>query len=211
MITMTRLKLSTACLAALAMAACSSGYDYYEDGSAYGSSQSSARYGGGADMGGYDMSGYGMNGYGMTANCAPGMMGAYGGGYTDSGLRGSGRYGTGAGTSSYTAYSGGKSRYGNWEGSAASAGAGCQTGGYWTVPTYQVVQPPAVATPAPVTTYVPEPIVTVQENCPDGQYRMDNGDCAIMMTEETEQYVPPAISYPEVQPAEVDWYNPIRK
>lgn len=210
MITATRLKFCAASLAAIAMAACSGGYDYYEDGSAYGNSY---RYGGAYDQSAYNMGGYGMSGgmaSGMTgSNCLPGA-GAYqyGGGYTGGGLRSGGRYGNNpvVATGNVEFY-GQKSRYGSWEQGGASS-AGCQTGGYWTIPTYQMVMPPpAVTTPAPA------PVVTtIQATCPDGQYRMDNGDCAIMMTEETEQYVPPVSThYPEVTVTPEEWYNPIRK
>lgn len=212
MITASRLKIATAALAALAMAACSSGYDRYGD-SAYGDSYGSYGTGYGGNSFG-DMSGYGM----MGSNCVPGMMGAqyggmnqYGGGYTSGGLRSGGRYGSDVIATGNVEFYGQKSRYGT-SGQTSMSGAGCNnTGmsGYWMAPTYQVVQqPPAV------TTTVPAPVMTtIQESCPDGQYRMDNGDCAIMMTEETEQYVPPVTStiYPEVTAPTVDWYNPIRK
>lgn len=161
-----------------------------------------AAYGAGANA-----YGPGANVYGA-GNCIPGTNAGSAGEY--------GRYGN----------SGQRSRYG------FASGQGCQTGGYWTVPTYQVVRQPA-----PVAQTVPSidisqvnPIVEtgsiIQSNCPDGQYRMDNGDCAIMINDISElndQYVPPqsihidpiapsVTHYPEVTTvSEQDWYQPIRK
>ncbi len=199
MITASRLNVLTTALAGLALAACSSSYGDYDD---YTYEDSYSYYGNSYSGNGYDMSGYGMTGQNMPANCVPS---AYNGSFTQSGLR-SGRYGNPVVATGNVEFSGQKSRYGSWEQSAMSS-TGCM-GGYWMVPTYQVIQqPPAV------TTTTPEPVVTtVIESCPEGQYRMDNGDCAIMMTEEPEQYVPPVVtSYPPVSTVTEEWYNPIRK
>lgn len=211
-----RLKNLTIGIATLALVACSSGHDSYDDSYGYDSYSGGYGYGGanayGAGYGGQAgygmMGGYGMGGMGM--NCMPmggGMSyGGYGGGYTQGGLR-TGRYGNPVVATGNVEFYGKKSRYGSYQQSSAG-NAGCMSG-YWTVPTYQVIQqPPAAVT----TTPAPAPIVTtVQETCPDGQYRMDNGDCAIMINDETEQYVPPVTSYPTVTAPTVDWYEPVRK
>lgn len=197
MITASHLKFLTTGLAALALAGCSSSYSDYDD---YGYDEGYGYYGN--SYGGNSHSAYGYGNAGMTAGCIPGM---YAGGYTQGGLR-TGPYGNPVVATGNVELYGKKSRYGSWEQSSMS-NTGCM-GGYWMVPTYQVIQqPPAV------TTTIPEPVTTtVLESCPDGQYRMDNGDCAIMMTEETEQYIPPvATSYPPVSTVTEDWYNPIRK
>lgn len=215
MITMSRYKLLSASLAALALAACSSSsdrygnssyssdsYGYYGDSyaGAYQTGQSAGRYG--------DMTGYNAG----STNC---VAGGYDGGYTQTGLR-TGRYGEVVTSGGSAGYSGQRSRYGTWESGGSASDANCQSG-YWMIPTYQVASqpPPAVTTTIPepvVTTSVP-PVTTVLESCPDGQYRMDNGDCAIMMTEEVEpQYVPPVVThYPEAPTITEEWYNPIRK
>lgn len=197
-----RLKYLSATLTAISLAACSGGSDRYYDDSYYGAYDS---YYNGNDVA-YDVN-YGADYSMMSANCM-GPQGAlqnggmynYSGAMTSDGLRQ-------GGTSS--SYSGKKSRYGSYEyAEFNSTMAGC-TGGYWVVPTYQIIQKPA-PTPEPVVTTTPS--VTIQETCPDGQYRMDNGDCAIMITEETEQYVPPTIGYPSIEQAPIiDWYEPVRK
>jgi len=163
-----------------------------------------------------------------------GQMGMYYGGSPYAYGAGANAYG--AGQNVYGAGNcGGNGQFGNNVKSSRygfSSGQGCQTGGYWTVPTYQVVRQPA-----PVAQTVPSidisqvnPIVEtgsiIQSNCPDGQYRMDNGDCAIMINDISElndQYVPPqsihidpiapsVTHYPEVTTvSEQDWYQPIRK
>jgi len=194
------------CLSLLAVAslsACSSSYEENTVGSYYGDG-GMARYGGSASSASaYDTYGAygGMGGaYGMPSNCGQG------GGYTQGGLRynsyDAGRYETGARGSRYGTYSA--------ETQMASSAQGCG-GGYWMVPTYQVRQqpPPAVVSTSEVVTTTPAPII--QESCPDGQYRMDNGQCAIMMNEEPEQYVPPISAYPEVPVQPIQIYDPIRK
>ncbi len=193
----TRIKFFSAMTATLALAACSGGSDYYDARYSGSDDYYSSAYYGGA----YDQSAYGMN---ASGGCMPGYGGQYGqyaGGMTSGGLR----YGGGG---SYAEYSGKKTRYGSWEYSQSGA-SGCVPG-YWTVPTYHIIQ-----TAAPVQT-VETPVVTTTpsitlESCPDGQYRMDNGDCAIMITEETEQYVPPTIGYPTIEQAPIEWYEPVRK
>lgn len=202
-----RLKTIAIGMSVLTLAACTSRYDYYDD-TAYADDSYSSGYGYG-DASSY--AGYGA-GYGnMAANCAQtgqmGQMGygAYAGGYTQSGLR-KNRYGNPVVATGNVEFTGQKSRYGTVQQSSAS---NCMRG-YWTIPTYRVMQQPA---PVVATTPAPTPVVTttVQQSCPDGQYRMDNGDCAIMMTEEVEQYVPPVAAYPTVPVESVDWYEPIRK
>lgn len=209
----TRIKILSASVAAIALGACSGGYDDYYDESYYGGqdayySGGQSGYGQGYSQAGYNQARYGMTGGGGSGggcvNPYGGGMYNYGGGTTSGGLRYGGSYGAETGGVS-GGYSGKKSRYGSWQQSAG--GAGCATGGYW-IPTYQIVQTPA-PTPAPVVTATPA--VTVQASCPDGQYRMDNGDCAIMMTEETEQYVPPVTGYPVNEHPVDNWYEPIRK
>ncbi len=206
-----RLKYCIVALSTLAMAACSGSYGDYDEygyGDGYGYAGGNG-YGDANMYANYGQAGYGMGGMGgMGMNCMSsagyGGMG-YGGGYTQSGLR-TGRYGNPVVATGNVEFYGKKSRYGSYQQSSAG-NAGC-TSGYWTIPTYQVVQqPPAVMTPAPA----PVVTTTVQQSCPDGQYRMDNGDCAIMINEETEQYVPPVTSYPTVTAPTVDWYEPVRK
>ncbi len=185
------------------LSACSSGYndrygeDYAEISSGYYAYGDQAAYSGR----------YGSSGQmAMTGQqgCAPGgqlygMSPAMGQGYTG------GAY-----------YEMPKSRYGSYEYAGAygaqggAMGGGC--GGYYMIPTYQVVQTPApvAPVPAPVTTSIPA--VTIQESCPDGQYRMDSGQCAIMMTEEVEQYVPPVTTgYVETSRTPIEYYQPVRK
>ena len=171
---------------ALTLSACSMGgytdADFYDD-------SSSAYYagnGGGAHMG-------------HPAGCM-GEQGFAGG---------STRYGE----PSLRSYGGGtvqKSRYESYETSANMQQAGCGGGGggYYMIPTYQVIQQPAaLPAPAPVMTV---PSITIEETtCPTGQYKMTNGDCAIM---QTEQYEPPVISgYVEPVRTPIEYYDPIRK
>jgi len=205
MINMSRSKVLMASLAALSLAACSSGYDRYgnatDSANSYGyyaDSTATSRYG--TDSGAY-----------MYGGCA--TTDVYSGGYTQTGLR-TGRYGNPTIATGNVEFYGQSSRYGSWE-SGASAASNCMSG-YWAAPTYQVITQP----PPAVTTSVPEAIVTptvttptILESCPDGQYRMDNGDCAIMMTEEVDQYVPPVTvtHYPKAPAVTHDWYEPIRK
>ena len=91
----------------------------------------------------------------------------------------------------------------------------CETG-YWVYPTYQVetrqIETVQIQEPAPVITS-PAPVI-VQEDCPAGQYRASFGDCAVMITEEPEPYVPPVTytppqAYPE--PSVTPTYIPYRK
>lgn len=212
----TGIKFLSVSAAMISLAACSSGYDdRYDDSGYYGVSSDYYSGGYGAQFGnaGYGMAGaagYGMAGYGMGGNCMPNAQyGAqYAGGYTQGGLRsGGGRYGSDIVATGNVEFYGEKSRYGTWQQSSGSQN--CNTGGYWTVPTYQLIQQPPAPAPAPVITTTPA--VTIQEPCGDGQYRMDNGDCAIMITDEPEQYVPPVTGYQPVETPNLDWYQPIRK
>lgn len=205
----TGMKFLSAAAAMISLAACSGSSDRYADSGYYGSSADYYSGGYGAQAGN---AGYGMAGYGMGGNCMPGAQyggqygSQYGGGYTQGGLRsGGGRYGSDIVATGNVEFYGEKSRYGTWQQSNGSQN--CASGGYWTVPTYQVVQQPPA--PAPIITSTPS--VTVQEPCGDGQYRMDNGDCAIMITDEPEQYVPPVTGYQPVETPNLDWYQPIRK
>jgi len=220
MSSVSHMKICTAILCTMAIGGCTGSYedDYYDDGygayygpqagqtSAYDPYSPYGAYGAFGQYGAFGAEGA----YSQNADCAPGTNGRYAGG----------RYGTGGYTSGGLRYGGGaqtnasKSRYGSWE--SASAGTqGC--GGYWVVPNYQIAQQPApVVASAPIVT--PTITTTVQQPCGDGQYRMDDGACAIMMTEEPEQYVPPqyvppaAVNYPEVvTPTNPDWYQPFRK
>ena len=204
MITASRLKFLTTALAALGLAGCSSSYGDYDDygyDDSYG--YSSQSYGGNS----YDAYGYGNTG--PNAGCIPAIYGGgYAGSFTQGGLR-TGRYANPVVATGNVEFYGKKSRYGSAQSSASGAASSCMTGGYWAIPTYQVI----TQAPQAVTT-VPEPVITttIMDSCPDRQYRMDNGDCAIMITEETEQYVPPvAQSYPPVSTVTEEWYNPIRK
>ena len=144
--------------------------------------------------------------YEMQAGITPGTgcMPGYGADMTAGGLR-TGRYGQTTGQSYSEGFSGKKSRYGSWHYSEAYA-MGC-AGGYWILPTYHIIE-----TPPPPTVEV-EPPVVIEEPCPEGQYRMDNGNCAIMITEEPEQYEPPVvIGYPEIEEEiSIEWYEPKRK
>ena len=182
----------------LAVAACS-GYTeagYNQDG-LYGADLYGAGYG--ADFSGGDI--YGVGTYAAASGGQTACASAYEG--TPNGLRGS-RYGT-----AYPAgYSTGgqkviKSRYG------ASIPGACQTG-YWVTPVYQV-QTQTIETVQHVEeTPIPAPApIIVQAACPAGQYRAHNGDCAILITEEPEPYVPPQ-SYP-TQPLPIISYTLPRK
>ncbi len=97
-----------------------------------------------------------------------------------------------------------RSRYGT--STESSANQGCS--GYWVIPTYQVIE-----TPAPTTTSVSTPVTTTTiatTECEDGQYKMADGTCAVMI-EDTPQYTPPVTSYPEAPYIPADVYLPIRK
>ena len=188
-------------ISALGVSACSGGYDDYYDSGYY-------------DYGSYYQGGaYGMN---ANAGCVPvTSLDAQGNtivSYNPMGLRGGDYYG-------YEQ----RSRYGSTE--SVSMMSQCQSG-YWIIPTYQIAETSTVSTAVPETitpSVTSTSSVIVQESCPDGQYRMDNGVCAIMLNEETEvtvteQYVPPIqsvsslSSYPETTTStSVQWYEPIRK
>lgn len=116
----------------------------------------------------------------------------------------------------------GESRYGEYSyeygygqnSQGANCGQALPACGYYIMPTYQVAQMPPPAQPLPPSIpEVPyEPPVTV---CPDGQYRMDDGTCAVMITEKPPQYEPPVyvppVTYPPVPPTPPEVYIPIRK
>lgn len=183
-------------------------YDSYAD---YGGGEASGYYGSQAGMAGCDMGAGNMDAnmgsgrYGAAYNTGSAGAGRYGGGYSDGSgvsLRKS-RYGSEGYYEEYSGY--GSSRYGG--GQAAGGMAGC---GYWVIPTYQVAETPP---PPTVTTPTPPPVTVVPETvCESGQYKMADGTCAIMMTEEPEipQYIPP-VSYPEPPRITPEYYQPIRK
>ncbi len=181
-------------------------------GGDYGNYAGDYSNGYGQQMAGYSANGaYGTGAYGVGAHgIGGGCMGAHMhgqayGSYQGQYSGGSARYGGGE----LRGYSGSvkKSRYGSYEysGGSSAAMSGCG-GGYYMIPTYQVVQQPAPA-PAPVPAI---PSVTIEEKtCPAGQYKMANGDCAIM---QTEQYEPPVTTgYVEPVTTPLDYYQPIRK
>ncbi len=184
------------------------GYSDYADAGFYGTAQ-------GVNCGatGYGNSGYENAGYGNAR---------YGGGYVDNassyGNSGVQLRKTRYGSAEYSDY--GYGQYGATQGGSMGAGfmAGC--GGYYMMPTYQTAQTSAAI---PTVSAVTTPIATTTATtCSDGQYMMDNGNCAIMITDdEVPQYTPPTqyepptyvppVSYPEIPSTPTEYYQPIRK
>jgi len=81
--------------------------------------------------------------------------------------------------------------------------------GYYMIPTYHVYEVPAEPEPVPVPVPEPEsePPVVIQ-TCPEGQFMLSDGTCAIM---EVPTYEPPVISYPEPPEIPPEVYLPVRK
>ena len=189
-----RLKLPAMAASLLMMAACSAG-SYGQQG---GFDHNAAAYGADYASAQYSSSRYGAGQYGGEINGqyidqTNGQYNNQVGGCAVQGLRSDKRY---------------KSRYG-------FSTPPCETG-YWVHPTYQVetrqIETVQIQEPAPVITS-PAPVI-VQEDCPAGQYRTSFGDCAVMITEEAEPYVPPVTytppqAYPE--PSVTPTYIPYRK
>jgi len=188
-----------AILSVFALSACSSSYEDayydYETGGVYGQNayaQSSTRYGTAGTDYQYEIGSYGSSRYGTQYGTGHDCSGAVWGQNQDqfSGNLRRSRYG-------YSEYS-------------ESYSQGCS--GVWMIPTYHIIETPAPEAP-PVTTT--PPVTTIETSCPDGQYKLADGTCAIMITEEPPQYEPPVyvppVSYPPVSTIPPEVYVPIRK
>lgn len=218
---------AVAILSAFALSACSSGYDdtyyEYETGGVYNDyayAQSSSRYG--TSGGDYqnEAKSYGSSRYdavgGNYQNEAPSYGSSRYGGQYGAGQDCSGQSG-GSGWGQDAAHFSGnlrRSRYSYSEYSESYA-QGCA--GVWMIPVYHIVETPAPEAP-PVTTTTTT--TTIETSCPDGQYKMADGNCAIMITEEPPQYEPPVyeppvyqppVTYPPVSTIPPEVYTPIRK